>query len=96
MSEGSFRLTAVFRAAATEQSDPTQRGLLVARGPVEIVDEGEVAASVFEVDHAVVVELPMAAVVVRRELVEAVAATEVALPCPDLSEIFRPPRSSWS
>ena len=71
--------------------------MLAARGPVEIVDEGEVAAAVLDVDHpVVVVELPTLDPIVRRELVGAVAATEVAPSCPDLSEVFRPPRGSLS
>jgi hypothetical protein len=71
--------------------------MLAARGPIEIVDEGDVAAAVLDdADHAVVVEQATVVPIVRRELVEAVAAIEVAPPCPDLSEVFRPPRSSLS
>ena len=70
--------------------------MLAARGPIELVDEGEVAAAVLDVDHAVVVELQAPDPIVRRESVEAVAATEVAPSSPDLSEVFRPPRGSLS
>jgi len=70
--------------------------MLAARGPIELVDEGEVAAAVLDVDHAVVVELPAPDPIVHREIVEAVGATEVAPTNPAPSEVFRPPRGSLS